>query len=192
MMSRPARICRRCLWLALAAGIGTAVGCQTSAVQLVSYKDPYFPEKVRVALSDGAYWTDASGDIHAAGRGVHETKDGATTHYLCVHMFWNPKPGKTHVERSMTDATLRYCVATDSGVVVYTGTGFVFPKKTLAGGLELKIESAQLRLESRNGDLPDLFGNTRLHGALLVRSDPETAANLIRDAELLGTGRQGG
>jgi hypothetical protein len=186
-MNRSARPSRRCLGLALAAGISAVAGCQTSTVQLVSYKDPYFPEKVHVSLSGGAYWTDASGDIHAAGRGTHESKDGTTTHYLCVHMFWNPKPGKTHAEQSMTDATLRYCVATDHGVVVYTGTGFVFPKKALGGGLEITIESAQLRLESRSGDLPDLFGNTRLNGTLLARSDPEAAANLIRDAELLET-----
>ena len=185
MMSKQARISRLCLGLVLALAVGVGSGCATSTVQLVSYKDPYFPERVHISLSDGAYWTDASGDIHAAARGTTQTQQGTATHYLCIHRFWNPKPGKTHVEESMTDATLRYCVSTENGVVVYTGTGFVFPKQRFGGGLELNIESARLRLESRSGDLPDIFGNTRLTGTLVARNDPDAAADLLREAELL-------
>ena len=184
-MNRRARVFRLSLGLVPALAVGVLTGCATSTVQLVSYKDPYFPERVHIPLSDGAYWTDASGDIHAAGRGTTQTDQGIATHYLCVHRFWSPKPGKTHVEESMTDATLRFCVATESGVVVYTGTGFVLPKKRLGGGLEITIESARLRLESRRGDLPDLFGNSRLSGTLLAREDPDAATDLIREAELL-------
>ena len=184
-MNRLARVLGLSLGLVSALAVGVSAGCATSTVQLVSYKDPYFPERVHIPLSGGAYWTDASGDIHAAGRGTTETQQGTATHYLCIHRFWNPKPGKTHVEESMTDATLRFCVATDNGVVVYSGTGFVLPKKRFGGGLELRIESARLRLESRRGDLPDLFGNSRLSGTLLARENPDAAADLIREAELL-------
>ena len=185
MMSDPTRTARLCLGLVPALAAGLSAGCATSTVLLVSYKDPYFPERIHIALSDGACWTDASGDIHAAARGTTQTAQGTATHYLCIHRFWSPKPGKTHAEESMTDATLRYCVSTENGVLVYTGTGFVFPKKRLTGGLEINIESARLRLESRSGDLPDIFGNSRLTGTLLARDDPDAAADLIRQAELL-------
>ncbi len=162
-------------------------GCSSSTVQLVSYKDPYFPEKYHVSILHCAYRAEPSGAIRAVGRAVQDTKQGITTQYLCVHIFWQPKPGKTPADSTTTDALLEYVVATSSGVAVYTGTGFAYPQKALDGSLDIALESGRLRLQSHSGDLDDLFGNTQISGRLTARNDPGTAATLIREAELLAS-----
>jgi len=160
-----------------------AAGCTSSNLQLVSYKDPYFPETYRVNLTSGAYRTDPGGDIHAAAEGSTAAEHGATREFLHVHVFWKPMPGKTPADSTTTDATIRYVVETESGVAVYSGTGFAFPKETFGGGLDLVIEASRLRLESQSGALGDLFGNSRLTGTLKTRHDPVAAANIIRAAD---------
>jgi hypothetical protein len=168
------------------AALGTVLaGCDKSTVQLVSYKDPYFPEHYRVELSECAYRVDPSGDIHAAGQASTQTESGSTTQYLYVHIFWTPKPGKTPADSTTADAVLRYVVSTDGGVAVYSGTGFAFPKPAFGGGLEIDIESGCLRLESHRGDLSDFLGDARVTGHLKARADPAEAAHLIRQAEQL-------
>ncbi len=163
----------------------TQLGCGGgSHVKLVSYKDPYFPEKYFVDLSTCAYRLEPDGRIHAVGRAVQEDDQGTTSQHLCIRIFWQPKPGKTPADRTTTDALLRYVIATDTGVAVYTGTGFAYPTKSPDGGLRIALESGRLRLQSRSGDLDDLFGNTQITGHLAARNDPATAATLIREAEL--------
>lgn len=178
---------RLCIWagLTLAAAAGFCAGCAQSAVTFVSYKDPYFPEPYRVAFKDCAYWIDAGGDIHAVGRATQETESGTLTQYLHVRLFWRPKPGKTFTNSTATDATLRYVVAGDNGTVTYAGTGFAFPKQKFGGAMEFGIESGYLRIESHTGEVPDLFGDTRLSGTFVAHKDAGTAANMIRDAQLL-------
>jgi hypothetical protein len=171
------------LLLALLAGL--PLGCGGSTLRLTSYRDPYFPETIRVDLASCAYRTEPGGGLHIAGRGTQITDQGATTQYLCIHIFWTPKPGKTPAEKTTTDALLRYVVATNTGVAVYTGTGFAYPEKTLSGDLNIALESGRLRLESRSGDLDDFLGSTEITGQLIARNDPPTAVTLIRETELL-------
>ena len=173
--------------LCLAAGLLVVFlsGCRGSVVHLVSYKDPYFPEKFHVDFMHCAYRTQPGGGIQAVGRAVENTSRGPTTQYLCVDIFWTPIPGKTPADSTTIDALLRYVVASDSGIVVYTGTGFAYPQAALDGSLDIALESGRLRLQSRNGDLEDLFGDTQITGQLKARHDPPAAATLIREAELL-------
>jgi len=160
-------------------------GCGSGGVELLSYKDPYFPEPYRFQPQECVYRIDPTGDIHVAGRCVEEIDGGQTTQYLHIHIFWKPLPGKTHAEASTTDALLRYVVATDAGVASYRGTGFVFPKKKRGDRLEVTIESGRLRLESSSGSLGDFLGNTRLTGELMAEHEPAMTANFLREAELL-------
>lgn len=172
------------LSVSLALLAGAAAGCHSSSFQIVSYKDPYFPEHYRTALTDCVYRTDPSGDVHAVGRATRATEQGTTRQYLYIHMFWQPKPGKTPAEQSATDATFRYVVTTNTGATTYAGTGFVFPQQRAGGHLEIAIESARLHLESQRGEVGDVLGDSRLTGTLIARRDPPAAANLIREAEL--------
>jgi hypothetical protein len=170
--------------VATAAALLLPSGCIRSGLQLTSYKDPYFPDTYHVALAECAYRADAGGRLHVIGRGTHQTEQGATTQYLCIDVFWQPKPGKTPADPTTTDALLRYVIANNAGVTVYTGTGFAYPE-TNRNGMTLALESGRLRLQSHSGDLGDVLGDAQITGQLQARNDPAAAATLSREAELL-------
>jgi hypothetical protein len=129
------------------------VGCQRPAshVTLTSLKDPYFPEHYNIAFTNCAYRVTDSHDLHVAARTRDLTDDlrhGEYGQYLHIHMYWQPRPGKTHANASTTNATLRYVVASHEGIAVYGGTGFVYPRPQRDGQLRVNIESARLVLQS--------------------------------------------
>ncbi len=188
MTNKPPRARILCLGLALAVLAGLGVGCRhTSAIEFVSYKDPYFPERYQVDFDECAYQVAPGGDIHATGRARTSTDNGLLTQLIHVHVYWRPWPGKTSVNETTTTALLRYAVATETGVAVYSGTGFALPKKMKNGKLRVQIESGRLRLESQSGDVPDLLGDARLVGTLILDDDPGLASHLTRELELLTT-----
>jgi hypothetical protein len=173
--------------LVVAAGVACVggAGCAASHVRVVSYQDPYFPETYAVALEETYYDLGPSGDLYVVARHIGPGEHGATHHYLKLHVFWPPRPGKTPVESSTTDAVIKYVVATERGVAVYEGTGFVYGPVERRGTLELDVESARLRLTSRTGDMPDVLGPARLTGKLAARHDEPLAADRQREAELV-------
>ena len=179
---RPARAGTLALGLVLLAGL--LAGCAKPSVEFVSYKDPYFPEKIHIQFEDCAYWIEPGGDIRVAGRATQTTDNGTITHYLLVHIFWKPKPGKTYANATATDATYRYILAGDDGAALYLGTGFAFPRDPSAGKMLVGLDQARLRLESKRGEVPDLLGDTRLSGKVVARNDAAQAVDLIREAEL--------
>lgn len=159
----------------------TGCAARSSTLRLESFKDPYFPEDVRVELSDCAYRVDSGGDIHVTGRAGR----GAVQEFLHVQIYWRPHPGKTPAESTMLDALLQYVVASDQGAAVYSGTGFAYPRRPGSDGeLQVDIEAARLELATRGGDLPDVLGPTRVTGTLHARHAPGQAVALVREAQL--------
>jgi hypothetical protein len=179
------------LLLGMLAGCGPW-GFGGSQVKLVSYRDPYFPETYRVKFQQCAFRSDASNDVHIAARAVSnaDSPDDQITQYLHVHMFWQPRPGRTAVEDTMTDATIRYVVVTRTGTAVYAGTGFVFPKRE-GKSLIAAIESANLRLLTRVGEVPELLGDARLTGKLVARQDEHATVDTVRELDLRAAGPSG-
>jgi hypothetical protein len=159
---------------------------------LVSYKDPYFPEPYTVEFSQCAYQVDNCGDYHFVGRATREPVDGGSgriTQLLYVHLFWRPRPGKTFADKTNSNATIRYAIVTDSGVAVYAGTGFVYPKRKRFGSdVVATLERARLRLESLVGQAPELLGEARLTGKLVARQDPNLTMDVRRELELHAAG----
>lgn len=181
MKSKPRRTGRACLLLAALAG--AVAGCQRSSLELISYQDPYFPERYVLSLTTCAYRLGPSGDIHVAGRSERQTDVGTTTQHLHVHVYWKPWPGKTSADPTTTTAVLTYVVANEQGALVYRGTGFAYPRRS-AGRLRVDLESARLHLESRSGDIADLLGDARVRGTLYPADQATRAADLIRELEL--------
>ncbi|MFQ5805635.1 MAG: hypothetical protein ACE5I3_04205 [Phycisphaerae bacterium] len=166
------------------------LGCTrpSAALELTSYKDPYFPETYEVALADCAYYVGPGGDYHVVGRASHTPEDGTggtITQLLHVHLFWKPRPGKTFDNPTTVDAIIRYAIVTDSGVAVYSGTGFVYPKRRrVSDELIAEIEIARLRLDSEAGDAPELLGAARLTGKLVAQNNASLAVDLRRQLDL--------
>jgi hypothetical protein len=157
------------------------------AIELVSYKDPYFPEHVSANFPTIVYRRDAGGDLHVVAQRTTPSGGEAgseLTELLYVHVFWMPRPGKTHSDSSASNAVLRYVVRSEPGAVVYIGTGFVYPTLRRNGELVARVESAELRLESRAGSPSDFLGDLRLTGELAARDAPGEALALIREMNL--------
>lgn len=171
------------------------LGCHrpTSTVELVSYKDPYFPEPYQVDFDHCVYRVDRGGDHHLVGRADFQPSadgQGRVTQFLHVHMFWKPWPGKTYADSTGMDATLRYVIVTQSGVASYVGTGFVYPKRQRRNGtIVAKIEHARLRLETLVGAPPELLGDARLNGTLVATHQPNQALDTLREMELHAAGQ---
>ncbi len=184
MMNNPLRLI---LPLLLAALLLPSVGCQrpVSQVEIVSHRDPYFPEPFKVVFDRCAYRTDAGEDCHIAARTVRPDNDPPTAQYLHVHVYWQPRPGRTPANRSTSNALVRYIVATSDGVAEYTGTGFAYPDEQRDGTLEVSLESIYLKLHLLSGELPEPLGDSELNGTLIAKPDPAAAAQIIRECELL-------
>jgi hypothetical protein len=171
---------------ALALGGGALAGCGGSAdVAIRSYKDPYFPEKLRVRFENGSYWRAADLDIHAISERetIDEMTDEVTRQYLYVVLYWRPNPGRSFDDPTQSNALYRYVVATSSGVATYVGTGFAYPEGQAGRPLDIALESAALRLESTSRDLPDVLGELELTGTLRANPNSNEAAIRIRSLE---------
>lgn len=176
------------VWLA------AAVGCQqpASELELRSYKDPYFPEPYHLTLQNCVFRVDASGDRHIAARAFRatgESESGPITQFLHVHLFWQPKPGRTFANSTGVNALMRYVIVTPTGTAAYAGTGFVYPKGQRGETLTAEIESASLRLESQSGTPAEVLGDVRLHGTLVARRDEPATVDLIGELDRHAAGR---
>jgi hypothetical protein len=166
------------------------LGCTrpSAFLEITSYKDAYFPETYVVTLADCAYYVDSGGDYHVVGRAVRTPEEpggGTIEQLLHVHLFWKPWPGKTFDDPSSVDAILRYAIVTDAGVALYSGTGFVYPRKRwMSEDVIARIEEARLRLDSQTGDSPELLGDARLAGTLVAKRNRSLAVDLRRRLDL--------
>ena len=173
--------------LVLPCGLFVGCGQHVSEIELISYKDPYFPEPYTVVFDECAYRQDADGDLHIVGRASVEPDDyqaGPLTQLIYVHVFWQPKPGVTFANATTTTAIIRYVIVSADGTATYSGTGFTCPKSRKGRQLQVPIEAANLRLESRFGDAPEWLGDARLSGVLWAEEDAHTAVDLMRALEL--------
>ena len=166
------RVCALPVALCFVAALLPACGGEGGRISIVSFADPYFPETSNIEMGRACYHADPSGDIHLACQttGKAESNDQSAA-FLRVHVYWRPKPGKTHDDPTSADATIRYLVLTPQGARLYTGSAFVFPQIQRSGLLTARIESARLRPASTEGQAPDSLGEAKLSGVLTARPD---------------------
>lgn len=174
------------LGASLVAVVASLSACQSnSRVDLISYKDPYFPENYHFAPESCAYRTDGGGDCHVVARATGgDDEQSATQQWLHVHIFWKPRPGKTRDNPTSMDAVIRYAIRTPRGTSLYTGTGFAYPsRRSIDGRLAVSIESGRMSVRSQSGNEAEMLGETRLRGRLLAASDSAVALDLLRQLD---------
>lgn len=164
-----------------------AAGCtQRAAVQLISLKDPYFPEKIEFFAQECVHHVEPGRDVRVMAHhegALGEVADG-TQQWLELRLFWRPNANTTPVNNSSIDVTMRLVVASDEGVLVYSGTGWVYPDDVRFNKPQkLRIETGRLTLETRSGSLTDFLGNARVQGTLHSKPDDAAAIGLLRDME---------
>ncbi len=98
-----------------------------------------------------------------------------------VHLFLNPKPGKTPIEPTAANATVRYIILVDGQIGVYDGAGFLLPskkigKKSLGGTLR----NAPAMLTRKTNNFNDILGVTRIDLSFSAKLD-EPKADALAD-----------
>lgn len=166
--------------------LGSGCAARESVLEITSLRDPYFPERFRVAFDQCAYRIDRGGDYQILARAARAADDaggGPIVQLLHVHVFWKPWPGKTPDHASGVDATLCYVVASDEGASVFTGTGFVYPRRDWQKSLIAEIEGGRLQLAARIGNPPQVLGDARVVGRLQPVDDVGQTVALQRELE---------
>ena len=96
-----------------------------------------------------------------------------------VHLFLDPKPGKTPIEHTAATATIRYAIITQGQIGIYDGAGFMLPgqkpgKKTISG----TIRWAPLRLTRSTPGFIDLFDAAKINLEFSAKLNESTAPEL--------------
>lgn len=94
-----------------------------------------------------------------------------------VHIFLNPKPGRTPIEPTAASATARLVVVARGQVGVYDGAGFLMPGRSLRKGSAAgTLRNAPTRLTRATPGFADLLGSSRMELAFGAKSDEPAAA----------------
>lgn len=176
--------------LALLALVGTA-GCQRPgpALRFVAHTGSDARQRYTVRVPQACYDRDAAGDLRFAAHTSSTLPDnpeaGRVDQYLWLRLTWVPIPGKTYDNPSAINCLIEYLIRTPTGQARYSGTGFAYPyHQRFSDAIRLSIERADLHLQSRTGDIPDLLGNARLTGTLIARPDAATCTDIRRRMQI--------
>lgn len=157
-------------------------------VELVSYRDPYFPHRAQFDFDERCYRYDSGGDLHVAARRstpAVSVDSGPVEELLHIHLFWKPIPGRTNTDPHSNNAVIRYLIHTPQGWALYGGTGFVFPSQRWDGKLDVQLETSGLKLVRESGTAPESLGVSRLTLQMSVAESPAAALALARDIDIL-------
>lgn len=99
---------------------------------------------------------------------------------LILRTFWLPNQTKTSVSPSSTNVNLEYLIETDGSFAFYRGAGFARVKNSDSlSGMELDLQSSQIRLYRQSPGFKPTFITTNLTGRIMLEYAPDQAQNLI-------------
>ena len=107
--------------------------------------------------------------------------EGMTGSVVYIHMFLLPKAGRTPIEFSAANTTIKHAVIADGAFGVYGGGGFLLPEGPPGGSIfSGRIQGATLRPLSFTDAFGDRLGWNEMSGTVAVRYDPERAQEIGR------------
>lgn len=167
-----------------AGGTVDAVGAGDTAIRLSSrFETGTFaiePAQTTVVFSDIPYEDLARGTARN-GRFLH------------VEVLWRPRPGKTPIEPSSTNLSIRFVVVSNGEVGVYVGGGFGFISAGRAGDGEIEIDmtGSSISLVDKTPGFVDLLSPAEMTGTLGAFENAENARATRRAASQFVTNRLG-
>ena len=165
-------------------GLVEAVGSGDTAVRLPSeFTSGTFsvePAATTVVFSDIPYEDLANGTA----------KDGR---FLHIEVLWRPRAGRTPIETSSTNLSIRFVVVSNGEVGVYVGGGFAWVKggRDGDGALGLEIIGSSISLIDKTPGFVDLLSPASLLGELGALRNAENARATRRAASQFVTNRLG-
>jgi len=124
-------------------------------------------------------------DMPAAGVLKGTVGNGQLLH---IDLLWLPKPGRTPIDPSATNATIRLVVISNGEMGLYGGAGFAMPDGSLEGkkvSLTLRDASVQL-LESTPGFV-DLLSPAQMTGSFSAQHNDQKSRDLKNAASQVVT-----
>ena len=101
---------------------------------------------------------------------------GAVGHIVHVHMFLKPSPGRTPIDRTATNATIRHLILTGNQTGMYAGGGFLLPRgRPSSGHFGGSIRDASVVLLAGTDGFADLLGPSIGEVRFLARRDDALA-----------------
>jgi len=119
--------------------------------------------------------------FYVSDRTVDELISGdfQTGQLIRIELLWNPHPGKTPLDPSATNVSIRYLVFANGELGVYEGGGFAIAKQSLLSDrMNVALLDAALRLSEATDGFHDLLGPTQLTGKFTATLDPAAAQRL--------------
>jgi hypothetical protein len=113
--------------------------------------------------------------------------------FLHIEVLWRPRPGRTPIEASSTNLTIRFVVVSEGEVGVYAGGGFGW----IDGGtdtddeLGIEITGSSLSLIDKTPGFVDLLSPAEMTGTLGARKNADNARATRRAASQFVTNRLG-
>lgn len=96
-----------------------------------------------------------------------------------VHIFLNPRPGRTPIADTAASATVRLVVISRGQIGVYDGAGFLMPGRSLRKGYAAgTLRNAPTRLSRATPGFNDLLGSARTELGFGARADEPTASRI--------------
>lgn len=119
---------------------------------------------------------------------LEQMSRGALTDGLIIHidLLWQPAAGKTPMEMSATNVSIRYIVFAGGEVGVYGGAGFALPASSPGGRPStITLWDASMELLDSTDGFVDLLSPARLTGRFTAHHDVESARRIRREASNL-------
>lgn len=142
----------------------TATGDNTADVYLTDLS----PEEIATLLDEAGGLAQIRGQI------------------LHIHMFLEPRPGRTPIEPTAVNATVRYAVLANGELGVYAGAGFLLPASSPGAGVFAgDVIQTSLRLNRATDRFRDLLGPSELRASFSAGNRPDEARRMASVFTLL-------
>lgn len=187
MTRAPRRFTARVLTRGTLVILAAACACRPPATELhiVALRDPSLPRRYFSRFDESYFRFDALGNLDLVLRGVNESPSETgevITEVVHVHAFWEPIPGRTFADASMTNAKVAYSITTEVVAMQYEGGGFLsFKLDEKKHRIQGRLESAQLVPTHRRGDAHDLFGPARVTGTFTATDDARHVVRILNE-----------
>jgi hypothetical protein len=144
-----------------------------------------------------AYYSEAAGtgtsfvlsDVPLEDVRAGTVRNGQIMH---VQLLWLPQGGRTPMEPTATNASIRYVVIANGEVGVYGGAGFARPSGSLdSKRVRLTLRDASLQLEQATPGFNDLLSPAQITGTFTATLDEKRTVQLQRAVSQLVTNALG-
>ena len=178
----------------LALAIVTSViltGCapRTNLFEVVNYRDSGETERFQQPFDACYYTVHADGNLEIVARrhsrALGEQREDVTQ-VIHIRTLFRAVPGRTHVERSMINASVTYAIIGGAGGACYEGGGFLTGAEKEGDTVLIgELEDSKLHPGRSVGDVPSVFDRAVLVGEFTAKRDRGKVISMLNELDRL-------